>query len=286
MASSTNSGKLILVTGATGKQGGAALRHLHSNGFAVRALTRDPNKPAALALAGMGAGVAEGSLDNEDSIRRALDGAYGVFSVQTPFEEGIDAEIRQGKRLADLARQAGVSHFVYSSVGAADQGTGIPHFDSKSHIEDHIRSLGMPHTIFRPVYFMENWFWMLDSIRQGALVQPLSPATRLAMVAVDDIGAFVALAFEFPDRWRNRAFELAGDELTMTEIAARFGAKLGRDVQYVQAPWNQFESRAGHEMTVMYRWFEDHGYNVDVSKVRAEYPGLHNFDAWLTEQSF
>jgi uncharacterized protein YbjT (DUF2867 family) len=279
----TNSSKLILVTGATGKQGGAAVRHLHAKGFAVRALTRDANKPAARALSGVE--VVTGTLDDEVSVRKAVDGVYGVYSVQT-IEEGIDAEIRQGKRLADLAREAGVSHFVYSSVAAADQGTGIPHFDSKSEIENHLRALGMPHTIFRPVYFMENWFWLLDSMRQGTLVQPLSPATRLAMVAVDDIGAFIALAFESPERWLNRAFVLAGDELSMSEIAARFGAKLGREVKYVQAPWDQFESRAGHELTVMYRWFEDHGYKVDVSKVRAEYPGLHSFDAWLKEQSF
>ena len=278
-----NSGKLILVTGATGKQGGAALRHLRAKGFAVRALTRDASKPAAQALTGVE--VVEGSLDDEASVRKAVAGMYGVYSVQT-FEEGIDAEIRQGKRLADIARDAGIAHFVYSSVGAAEQGTGIPHFESKGAIEDHIRSLGIPHTILRPVFFMENWFWLLDAMRQGALVQPLSPATRLAMVALDDIGAFIAMAFESPERWLNRAFDLAGDELPVAEIAARFGAKLGREVKYVKAPWDQFESRAGHELTIMYRWFEDHGYNVDVSKARAEYPALHSFDTWLNEQSF
>ena len=281
MPTNANTDKLILVTGATGKQGGAALRHLRLRGFPVRALTRDPDKPAARALEGHGVSISHGNLDDAGAVAKALEGAYGVFSVQAPFDGGIDAEIRQGKALADAASRAGVAHFVYASVAGADLKTGIPHFDSKREIENHLASLGMPYTVFRPVFFMENWLWMLDSLRQGALVQPLSPDKRLQMIAVDDIGAFVALAFEHAHHWGNRVFELAGDELSMAELAGRFSAKLGREIRYVQAPWDEYERKAGHEMTVMYRWFEDHGYAVDFSKVRQEYPGLHTFQSWL-----
>jgi nucleoside-diphosphate-sugar epimerase len=115
------------------------------------------------------------------------------------------------------------------------------------------------------------------------LVQPLSPERRLQMIAVDDIGAFVALAFEHPDHWRNRAFNLAGDELSMNEAAAQFGRKLGREVQYQQVPWDEFEKRAGREYTMMYRWFEDHGYTCDIAAARSEYRDLHTFERWLHE---
>jgi uncharacterized protein YbjT (DUF2867 family) len=276
-----NADRLILVTGATGKQGGAVVRHLRARGFPVRAITRDVTKPGARALVGEGAEVIAGNMDDMDSLRRAMDGAWGAFSVQTPFEEGLDAEVRQGIAVADAAKRARISHFVYASVGGADRNTGIPHFESKNKIEQHIRPLGVPYTILRPVFFMENWLGMKDSIKQGVLAQPLSPDRKLEMIAVDDIGAFAALAFEHTGHWRDRTFELAGDSLSMTDIAQKFGQKLGREITYQQVPWDQFEKRAGHEITVMYRWFEEHGYNTDIGAVRAEYGRLTSFAKWL-----
>jgi uncharacterized protein YbjT (DUF2867 family) len=275
-----NSEKLILVTGATGQQGGAALRHLREKGFPVRALTRDPDSPRARALVGRGTEVVRGDLDDPASLTRALDGVYGVFSVQTSTEQGVEAEIRQGINLAEAARRS-VSHFVYSSVGSADQKTGIPHFESKFRIEEHIRATGLRYTILRPAFFMENWLRMKDTIEQGTLAQPLSPHTRLQMIAVDDIGIFVTMAFERPGHWQGRAVDLAGDEMSMTDLAQAFSRTIGRDVQYVQIPWDQFEQQAGHDLTVMAKWFEDVGYNVDIPALRQEHPNLMNFDRWL-----
>jgi uncharacterized protein YbjT (DUF2867 family) len=193
-------------------------------------------------------------------------------------------EVRQGTAFAEAANRQGVGHFVYSSVGAADQDTGIPHFESKGRIEQRIRAIGMPYTILRPVFFMENWFMMRDGIDSGAIMLPLKPETRLQMIAVDDIGAFVALAFEHPGRWHNRAFELAGDDLSMAEIADAFSRVSGRDVRYQQVPWDQFEQQMGHEMTVMYRWFEAQGYHVDIAGVREQYPELTGFNRWLEQK--
>lgn len=149
--------RVVLVTGATGKQGGAAARHLLAAGFGVRALTRDPEGPKARALADGGAEVVGGDLDAPDSLGRALEGVYGVFSVQNPFEHGTGGEVRQGIALADAAMATGVKHFVYSSVASAHRRTGIPHFDSKFEVEEHLRRTGLAHTILRPTYFMENW---------------------------------------------------------------------------------------------------------------------------------
>ncbi len=273
--------RVILVSGATGRQGGAVVQHLHGKNFPVRALTRNPDKPQARALVGHGTEVMRGDLNDPDSLTRALDGVYGVFSVQTPAEHGVAVEIRQGINLADAAKRLRVGHFVYSSVASADRNTGIPHFDSKARVEDHLRGTGLKYTVFRPVFFMENLLGMKDGIERGALALPLSPETRLQMIAIDDIGAFVAMAFERAGRWQGRVLEIAGDEVAMTDLAASLGRLLGREVRYEQVPWDQFEQAAGREMTVMYRWFEEAGYRVDIAAIRREYPNLTSLERWL-----
>jgi uncharacterized protein YbjT (DUF2867 family) len=281
MATTKKRSKTILVTGATGHQGGASLRHLRDGGFAVRALIRNPDQPQARTLAGPGVEVVRGDMDDRDSLLRALEGCYGVHSVQTSWQAGIDGEIRQGINVADAAKTSGIAHFVYSSVASADQHTGIPHFDSKFRIEEHIRCTGMRFTIVRPVFFMENWLAMRETIENGALKLPLDAATRLQMIAVDDIGGMVAEAFSHPGKWQNRTFELAGDELSMSELAQVFTRAGGREVRYEQVPWEEFEGQAGPEMTRMYRWFQEVGYHVDLSAARQEYHNLMSFEQWI-----
>src|SRR5512145_1992688 len=153
--------KIIAVTGATGQQGGAVARKLLADGWKVRALTRDANKPAAQELASLGAEVVPGDMENRAELAAAFKGAYGVFSVQNFWLPGVgfEGEIRQGKNVADAARAAGVQHLVYSSVGAAHRGMGQKHFESKWMIEQHIHALGIPHTILRPAAFFDNFNW-------------------------------------------------------------------------------------------------------------------------------
>ena len=281
MPANKNKNKLILVTGATGHQGGAVLRHLREKGFSCRALTRDPAKPAVRQLIGHGIEVTQGDMDDQASLTRALDGVDGVFAVQTPYESGVEAEIRQGVNLIDAAKRVRISHFIYSSVGSANDRTGIPHFDSKFRVEEHLRGTGMRFTIVRPVFFMDNWLSMRAAIENGELALPLNPDTRLQMVSVDDIGGIVATAFEHPGKWQNRDFDLAGDELSMTALTSALSRAAGREVQYRQVPWEEFEKQSGREMAIMYRWFQDKGYHVDIDAVRREYPGLASFDRWL-----
>ena len=271
--------RLILVTGATGKQGGAVLRHLRQKGFAVRAMTRDPDQPKGRALEQPGVEVVKGDLDDVDSIRRALDDVYGVYSVQNS-RAGAEAEIRQGINLVEAAAREVVDHFVYSSVASADQNTGIPHFDSKFRIEERVRAAGVPYTILRPVFFMENWLGMRESIDQGTIALPLKPETQLQMIAADDIGAFVAMAFEHPGKWNGRVLEIAGDEHSMTDTARVLSGAAGREVKYQQISWDDFERNAGHEITVMFRWFETTGYHVDIAALRQEHPNLLTLERW------
>jgi uncharacterized protein YbjT (DUF2867 family) len=280
--------KTILVTGATGQQGGAVARQLLKQpSFAVLALTRNPAKPAARALAQMGAEIIQGDLDDAGSIRRGLQGAYGVFSVQDFMEAGYDAEIRQGKQLADAARAAGVQHFVYSSVVSAERQTGLPHFESKWQIEQHIGQSGLSHTILRPAFFMQNWYnYMREPILHGTLPLPLSPQKPLQQIAVEDIGTFAALAFQNPSKWHNRTIELAGEELTMLRVAELLTRAVRRPVRYVQVPWDQFRQDAGEEMAKMYRWFEDVGYHVDIAALRREHPQLATLEKVLRQQDW
>src|ERR1700726_1527137 len=151
------SDRTILITGVTGNQGGAVAQALQGAGFHLRGLTRKADGERTAALARQGIDIVKGDLDDEATLRRALAGAWGVFSVQNSLEAGVEGEEAQGKRLATLAREAGVEHYVYTSVGSADKRTGIPYFDSKGRIEDTVRGLRFPsHVILRPVFFMEN----------------------------------------------------------------------------------------------------------------------------------
>ncbi len=281
MEDAGNGGPLILVSGATGNQGGAVARHLLERGFRVRALSRDTQKPEAQALAEGGAEVVRGDLNDRPSVDLALEGAYGVFSVQNFYEGGYEGEVRQGKTLADAAKEAGVRHVVYSSVGSAHRETGIPHFDSKGEIEEYKRQSDLPYTILRPVFFMQNWEMMRDQILDGTLAQPLDPEKPLQQVNVEDIGAFAAIAFENPDEWLGREVDLAGDELTMPEVAETMSQVTGREISHYQVPWNQFREQMGEEFAVMYEWFNEVGYEADILALRSEYPELTTLEQYL-----
>jgi uncharacterized protein YbjT (DUF2867 family) len=281
MADGQNRVRLILVCGATGKQGGAVARSLLDRGFQVRGLTRNPQKPAAQALADQGAEVVQGDMEERSSMERALEGAYGIFSVQNFWETGYDRQVEQGKTVADAAKAAGVEHFVYSSVGSAHRQTGIPHFESNWEVEEHVRQIELPYTILRPTALMQNWEMMREMILGGTLAQALDPDKPLQQVAVEDVGAFAAVAFENPDRWLGREVDLAGDEQSMTEIAETFGRVIRREVSYYQVPWDQFEEQMGEEATLNLRWINDVGYEADIAALRQEYPELTSFERYL-----
>jgi len=255
---------VIVVTGATGQQGGTVARHLLQQGHKVRVVTRTPAKAEALAHAG--AEVVQGDMTDGKSLAAALQGASGVFAMATPFEAGLEAEVRQGTILADAAKAAGVSHYVYASVQSANRQTGVPHFETKWKIEQHIQKLGLPATILRPVFFMENFAspWMWPAISQGKLAMPMKPETRLQMIALEDIGAFGAAAFTHPEKFLGQAVDLAGDERTMPDVAAMLTRVLGKPVTFESFPLDQVEAAMGHDFFVMYKWFNDVGYNVDI----------------------
>lgn len=223
----------------------------------------------------------DGDMNDTGSLTRALDGVQGVYAVQTFYEQGAEAEANQGKQLIDAARQQGVSHIVYSSAVAVDQNTDVSYFQSKAQVEEHLRASGLTYTILRPVYFMENWLTIKEMLDQGFLAWPSNPSTKLQQIAVDDIGFFAADAFHHPERWKNRAVEIAGDDLTWEESAATLGEAVGRRIEYRQIPWQAFEQRMGPDLTKMFRWFEDHPTTMDIPKLREIHPKLLTFKDWL-----
>jgi len=262
--------KTVLITGATGKQGGATARALAGKGFALRALTRDPESDAAKAIASAtGAELVRGDLNDAASLKDALKGIWGVFAVQNTWEAGVAGEEEQGKRIATLAREAGVQHFVYTSVGSAHRKTGIPHFDNKYRVEDTIRGLGFPsHVILRPVFFMENlpspWFLNGDN-----LYAAMPPGLKLQMIAVNDIGRHAARAFTDAEQLNRREIDLAGDAATMPEAAAALSSGLGRTITFVQIPISEVRKNS-EDFALMLEWFERVGYDVDIAALARE----------------
>ena len=257
----------ILITGATGQQGGVVARYLLEEGKKVRALTRHPAK--AEALKKRGAEVAVGDLTDKDSLKPALRGVKKVFLVTTPFEAGLEAEVRQGIDMIDAAQEAGVAHLVFSSVGSANKNTGIPHFETKWRVEQHLKRAGIPATILRPVFFMENFTapWMLPAIQQGKVVLPLAPDRKLQMIALADIGAFGAAAFLRPKEFIGQEIDLAGDALAMPEALGLLAQEIGKPIEYEPLPMEQAEKVFGHDFGVMFRWFNEVGYSVDIPEL-------------------
>jgi uncharacterized protein YbjT (DUF2867 family) len=258
-----------------------------ADGWKVRALTRDANKPVAQELKALGAEVVSGDMEDRAELESRFQGAYGVFSVQNFWlpNVGFEGEVRQGKNVADAAKAAGVQHLVYSSVGSAHRGMGQKHFDSKWQIEQYIHSLGVPYTILRPVSFMENHHWSRAYILNGIFTGlGLRSEKEIQSIAVEDIDVFVALAFANRDDYLGKTIELAGDALTEAQIAETFANVIGRPVK-LTAPssggWGDPEEAAAG-----FNFFNGEGYDADIPALRKLHPGLLTFEQWLRKSGW
>jgi uncharacterized protein YbjT (DUF2867 family) len=279
----------ILVTGATGQQGGAVARELLAHGYKVKAMTRKPESEKAKALAKLGAVVVLGDLDDPASLERALQGVWGVFAVQNTWEAGVEKEEEQGKREAEVAKKAGVKHYVYTSVGSAHRGTGIPHFENKWRVEGTIRGLGFPsYVIIRPVFFMDNLLsgWFKPAIDQGKLAVALLPGTKLQMVAVPDIGKYGLLAFQKAKELNGRAIDFAGDSKTMPETAAILSKAAGRPIAFERLPIEAVRQGSA-DFAAMLEWFDKVGYDADIQGNLREF-GIRPtpFEEWAKQQKW
>jgi len=287
---SEGKGRSILVAGATGRQGGAVVRHLLRAGWSLRALTRDPTSPAARELQRLGAETVKGDMGNESALLSAMEGVHGVFSVQNYWEAGDVEEVRQGMNMANAALKSRVRHFVYSSIASAGTWSHIDHFETKSMVENHLRWIGLKRTILRPVLFMENYFspevW--TGIAKGRLMSPLPRDRKVQLVSMEDVGAFAAAAFLHPEVFMKKIVEITGDELTMGEIAEAVGAASGRKVRFIRVPGILARPFMGKSLHHLYRWLGSKGFGVDIESLQRQYPEipLTNFRACLERQNW
>lgn len=273
----------ILVTGATGQQGGAVAHALLSRGHHVKALTRKPDSDGARRTASAGADVVAGDLADAASIVKAAKDVDTMFLMGNSYEAGLEEETRQGIIAADAAKAAGVGHLIYSSVADADKKTGIPHFESKYLVEKHVAGLGIPYTISAPVAFMENVVapWSIGALRQGTHAFAMPPKRVLQLVALADIGAFVAALAERREQVFGKRFDFAGDELSGEEQAKILSEAIGHPIGYQEIPMAAARQQS-EDAALMFEWFDRVGYDVDIAALRKDFPEVrwHSFADW------
>ncbi|HUI73253.1 MAG TPA: NmrA/HSCARG family protein [Spirochaetia bacterium] len=277
---------VVVVVGATGKQGGAVAKNLLERGHEVRALTRNPDSVKAKELASAGATIVHASLEDTAALTKALAGATSLFAVTTPLG-GMAAETQQGVSAANAAKAAGV-HLLFNSVGSANGKTGIPHFESKFAVEEHIARIGVRATILAPVYFMENLYFGKEQLAKGIYAVPVPSTRKLAQVAVADIGAVAVRVLENESRFVGKRFDLASDELTGDEAVAILSEVTGRPFIYYQVPLDAIRQRMGDDGARMYEWFDRVGYTFDRAELHREFPDVafHSFGSWAKTQDW
>ncbi|MFG3010601.1 NmrA/HSCARG family protein [Streptomyces cinerochromogenes] len=261
----------IVVLAATGGQGRAVTDALLARGARVRAVVRDPARPAAQELAEQGVEVVAGSLDDRESLATAMRGATAVFAFTTPFEAGVEAEVEQGRAILSAATGARVPHLVLSSVAGADQHTGVPHFDSKARIEAELTSGDVPYTILGPTYFYDNVLGGADRVLAGTLDLPLPPDRPLQQVARQDLAAFAAKILLDPTPHTGDRIELASDAPTPTQMATALTEALGHEVRHTQAPLAAIDNP---DMHAMWTFLNTTGYQVDIPTLHTAHPDI------------
>ena len=280
----------VLVVGATGRQGGSVLRYLLERQIPVRALVRSSESGRARGLGNQGVEIAIGDMDDPLSLKHAMTGVRGVYSMQDYWSVGARREVQQGKNMADAAAEAGVEHFVYSSVGGADRDSGIDHWETKWAIEQHIRARRLSATILRPVSFMNNYYIpaVEKSLLRGRLLDPVRGDLPYQTIAPDDIGKFAALAFARPQQFAGRALEIAGSELTNRQAAGVFARVLGRPVKFRRIPMPVVRIAMSKEFYQMFRWFNAGGYRADIAGLRRDYPEIRltSLEDWLRSEGW
>ena len=280
----------ILVTGATGQQGGALARLLLQKKHEVYALIRSTKSesPKAQNLRNQGAKLVEADLDKPDSLEQVMNGLDSVFLMGTWVEVGTEGEIRRGKVMVDIAKEKKIEHIVYSSVVNADKNTGILAFESKYKVEQHIKNSGIPYTIIGPTFFMDNLLsYSLAGLQQGQVALPLSPSRILQQIAVENIAEFSALALERRNSFIGKRIDIASDEITGEQAAKVLSNELGRKIRYEQVPMEQIR-QASEDLAVMYEWFERIGTGVDIAALHKQYPEVNwlTFKDWVKSQNW
>ncbi|RNM17084.1 NmrA/HSCARG family protein [Nocardioides pocheonensis] len=306
--------KIIAVTGATGSQGGSVARAILADpgsGFAVRALTRDPRSPAARELAALGAHVVEADFDDEPSVQKAFEGAYGAFLVTNFFAHGSAAkEIEEVKVLVRAAAATNLQHVVWSTLEDTRellpldddrmpvlQGSyNVPHFDAKGEANTLFQEAGVPTTFLNTTFYFQNFVNFFGPQRGDdgvlTLALPIQDGKLLSGVDTEDIGRTAYAIFKAGKRFVGETVGLAGDHLTGAQYAAKLAAALGEPVRWQSVPFDAFRALdlpIAEEMGNMFQYYSDFDREFtkarDLDRLRELNPALRSFDDWLTDNA-
>ncbi|MGY1496831.1 NmrA/HSCARG family protein [Streptomyces sp. QTS52] len=306
--------KIIAVTGATGSQGGGAARAILADpdsGFTVRAITRNPDSPAARELAALGAEVVRADFTDEASVHSAFENAYGAFLVTNFWAHGSAAkEIEEVNVLVRAAKAAGLKHVVWSTLEdtrdllpledermpVLQDKYNVPHFDAKGEANDLFRRAGVPTTFLNTTFFFQGFLQGMGPQRGEdgvlTLTLPLEDGKLLSGVDSEDIGRTAFGIFKSGERLIGETVGLAGDHLTGAQYAAKFEAALGEPVRFQSVPYDVFRSLdtpAAEEIANMFQYYGDFDQEFtgarDLDKIRELNPALKNFDNWLADNA-
>jgi len=274
--------KKIFVTGATGNQGGATTRNLLSKGFYVKALVRNP--AAAKLIAHENLEIIKGDLDDVNSYRYHLHDCDGVF-CNLVYIHGIDREIKQGFELVNASKENNVKHFVYASVIGSDLRTGIPHWESKNKIEDHIRASGLSYTILRPSSLYENMLipQIKSRILKGKLVLPTHKTTVQQFLSAEDVGKIATTVFSNPEKYKGLTINLAAEQMNGEQLASTYSKVMGREIKFQQLPMLITRLVMGKDLTKMFRWVNNNNscFVKDLQAFKNEFPGMLSLEDWI-----
>lgn len=279
--------KTIFVTGATGKQGGAAIRHLLQHGFAIKAFTRNKEGQSAQLLRQTNVEIIEGNLDEPSTYADHLNNIHGIFAV-LDFKQGPKKETEQGFDLITAAKEKGIAHFLYSSVIGADANTGIPHWESKNKIENLLKQSGVHHTIIRPCYFMENFLLpqVKSRLLKGKLVTPLHKKKIQQYVSTEDVGRIAAIIFSDSQSYMGKTITLASEQMDGEQLAEHFSKVWNRPVKYQQLPGIITRLVMGKDLYTMFNWINQHDaiFVKDLEAFKKEFPGMLSLDEWIKQK--
>ena len=277
--------RTFFVTGATGNQGGATTRSLVEHGCRVKALVRNPAAANAEKLRHPHVELIKGDLNDPLSYKpqmKNIDGAFALFT----FMKGVKKEIAQGKSFIDAAREMNVPFILYSSVIGADSGSGIPHWESKNEIEQHLKNSGIPHAIIRPSYFFQNFFIpdVHKRIVKGKLVTPVKKDKVQQYISTEDVGRIAAHILMNKQKYTGRTITIAADEMDMQSAAKTFTDVLGKPVTYSRLPGLLTRIFLGSDLHTMFKYVNNNDvlFVKNMEALKAEFPFLTSMKDWVT----
>jgi len=273
------SAEMVLVGGATGRQGNAVLKELLSRGYEVRCLTRKPEGKKAQRIAGECTEIVQGNYGDPASLDAAMQGLDKVF-----FYSGFSMhEVAEGKHVIDAARKNDIEHLVYTSGAASEPGKGLDD-SAKTQVELALLSSGVPYTVLRPVAFMENFDRQQKRTLEKGIFDSRAPDRFVPFISIADIGFFVAEAFDHPDEWVNKGVNIASDIMTVGEYVDTYSRVMGTEVIYHQLPLDEYLQMFPKPLRPLFRWYEEVGYETEVTNLRtlkSRYTNLTSLEQYL-----